>query len=368
VGSLAGGVAHDFNNLLSVMLGASESIARDLPAASPLHEDVTDIREAAERGAALTRQLLSLGRKEVRAPVLLDVNAVVANVSRLLYRALGPQVRTDVRAGDGPHSVTADATQLEQVIVNLAINARDAMPNGGTLKIITDKRALASEEAAAVGVEPGVYVTLAVQDDGVGMDESTRARAFEPFFTTKGPHLGTGLGLSTVYAIARQSGGGITLESVVGEGTRVTLYLPRANQPPRNTPVPANTGEMRASGKRGRVLLVEDEPRVRAQARRLLERSGFAVTDANDGEEGIFQFRARDGAVDVIVSDVMMPTMGGVEMVTRLRAIAPSVPVVFVSGYTADDRELPLDDRTVFVPKPYTITVLCEAIDSLLAG
>ncbi|MEO8621612.1 MAG: PAS domain S-box protein [bacterium] len=368
VGSLAGGVAHDFNNLLSVMLGASESIARDLPTASPLHEDVRDIREAAERGAALTRQLLSLGRKEVRAPVLLDINTVVANVSRLLFRALGPQVRTDVRAGDGPHSVTADATQLEQVIVNLAINARDAMPNGGTLRIITGTRALGAADAAAVGVEPGVYVTLAVQDNGVGMDEATRARAFEPFFTTKGPHLGTGLGLSTVYAIARQSGGGIQLESVVGEGTRVTIYLPRANQTPRHTPVSTSMGDLRLAGKRGRVLLVEDEPRVRAQARRLLERSGFAVTDANDGAEGIFQFRARDGAVDVIVSDVMMPTMGGVEMVARLRAIAPEVPVVFVSGYTADDRELPLDERTLFVPKPYTITVLCEAIDSLLAG
>ncbi|MEP7000300.1 MAG: PAS domain S-box protein [bacterium] len=368
VGSLAGGVAHDFNNLLSVMLGASESIARDLPTASPLHEDVKDIREAAERGAALTRQLLSLGRKEVRAPVLLDVNTVVANVSRLLFRALGAQVRTDVRPGDGPHSVTADATQLEQVIVNLAINARDAMPNGGTLRITTAKRALAAAEAAAIGVEPGVYVTLAVQDDGAGMDEATRARAFEPFFTTKGPHQGTGLGLSTVYAIARQSGGGITLESVVGEGTRVTIYLPRANQPPRNTPVHSSSGEFRLAGERGRVLLVEDEPRVRAQARRLLERCGFAVTDANDGAEGIFQFRARNGAVDVIVSDVMMPTMGGVEMVSRLRAIAPEVPVVFVSGYTADDRELPLDERTLFVPKPYTITVLCEAIDSLLAG
>jgi PAS domain S-box-containing protein len=368
VGGLAGGVAHDFNNLLSVMLGASESIGRDLPADSPLHEDVRDIREAAERGAALTRQLLSLGRKEVRAPVLLDLNAVVSNVSRLLFRALGPQVRTDVRSGDGPLSIIADATQVEQVIVNLAINARDAMPGGGTLRITTAVRELVAAEAAAAGVEPGLYVTLTVQDDGAGMDDATRARAFEPFFTTKGPHLGTGLGLSTVYAIARQSGGGITLDSVVGEGTRVTLYLPHAEESASEVSPMTFTGEHRIEGRRGRVLLVEDEPRVRSQARRLLERSGFAVTDAHDGAEGLFQFRAREGAVDVVVSDVMMPTMGGVEMVARLRAISPAVPVVFVSGYTADDRELPLDDRTLFVPKPYTINVLCEAIDSLLAS
>ena len=211
------------------MLGASESIEGELPKDSPLREDVRDIRDAAERGAALTRQLLSLGRREVRAPVLLDVNEVVASVSRLLLRALGPQVRTDVRLGPGPLSVVADAGQLEQVLVNLAINARDAMPGGGTLIISTGTRELAPAEAALAGVPPGAYVVLDVKDDGIGMDATTRTRAFEPFFTTKGPHMGTGLGLATVYAIVKQSGGGITLESAVGGGTRVTLYLPRAD-------------------------------------------------------------------------------------------------------------------------------------------
>jgi PAS domain S-box-containing protein len=367
VGGLAGGVAHDFNNLLCVMLAASESIAAELPDDSRLRDDVKDIRQAAERGAALTRQLLSLGRKEVRAPVLLDLNQVVETVSRLLVRALGPQVHTDVRRGAGQLSVVADAGQLEQVIVNLAINARDAMPNGGTLIISTNVRDLSPTEAALAGVVPGAYVVLEVKDTGSGMDATTRARAFEPFYTTKGAQSGTGLGLSTVYGIVHQTGGGITLESDVGKGTCVTLYLPRADGKAPAAAHRTPKGDRALIKRRGRLLLVEDEPSVRAQARRQLERSGFTVTDARDGAEGVLQFRARDGAVDIVVSDVMMPTMGGVEMVARLRALAPDVPVVFVSGYTADDRALPLDDRTLFVAKPYSIDTLCGAIDSLLA-
>ncbi|MES2180281.1 MAG: PAS domain S-box protein [Gemmatimonadota bacterium] len=366
VGGLAGGVAHDFNNLLSVMLGASESIGRDLPASSPLQEDVKDIRDSAERGAALTRQLLSLGRREVRAPELLELNQVVTNVSRLLFRALGPQVRTDVHRAPGSLYIMADAGQLEQVIVNLAINSRDAMPAGGSLTLTTAVRTLSESEAAVIGIEAGTYAALEVLDDGMGMDEPTRARAFEPFFTTKGPHSGTGLGLSTVYGIARQSGGGVTLDSAPGAGTRVRLYFPLTSQEAKPPTTPHVTGEQVAIGRRGRVLLVEDEPRVRAQARRLLERSGFSVTDAHDGVEGLFQFRAREGAIDVVVSDVMMPTMGGVEMVSLIREHAPTLPVVFVSGYTADDRDLPLGERTLFVPKPYSIEGLCGAIDSLL--
>ncbi len=367
VGGLAGGVAHDFNNLLSIVLGASESIERDLPVGSPLREDVKDIREAAERGAALTRQLLSLGRREVRAAELLDVNAVVQNVSRLLVRALGPRVHTDVQLDPGALTVVADAGQLEQVIVNLAINARDAMPEGGTLTITTGRRELSAVEASLAGVVPGMYVNLVMQDQGIGMDEATRARAFEPFFTTKGPHLGTGLGLATVYGIARQSDGGIVLDSTPGKGTRVSMYLPYVERT-RNQDLNRLSGEHPATGSRGRVLLVEDEPRVRAQVRRLLERSGFSVVDAADGEQGLRQFQAMESTLDVVVSDVMMPVMGGVEMVSALRGLAPAVPVIFVSGYTANDRELPLDDRTLFIPKPYTIDVLCDAIDSLLSG
>ncbi|HEX9485168.1 MAG TPA: PAS domain S-box protein [Gemmatimonadaceae bacterium] len=366
VGSLAGGVAHDVNNLLSVILGAAESIERELGAESPLREDVKDIRDATERGAALTRQLLSLGRREVRAPTLLDVNQVVTSVTRLLLRALGPRVSIDVHRGEGPLSIVADAGQIEQVLVNLAINARDAMPDGGVLTLQTERRDLSLDDAAVIGVPAGRYVALVVSDTGTGMDATTRARAFEPFYTTKGPNVGTGLGLSTVYAIVRQSGGGITMDSSPGMGTRFALHFPMAAESAPAAELPQLTGEHMIP-RRGRVLLVEDEPRVRSQTRRLLERAGFQVTDAPDGAEGVFQFRAREGAVDVVVSDVMMPVMGGVEMIGRLRTLKPDVPVVLVSGYTADDRDLPLDQKTLYVPKPYTIETLCEAIDRLLA-
>ena len=366
VGSLAGGVAHDFNNLLSVMLGAAESVGYALPRDSVLQEDVRDIRESAERGAALTRQLLSLGRRDVHVPALVDLNEIVSTVTRLLQRAIGPQITTEIACATHAMVVLADAGQLEQVIMNLVINARDAMPNGGKLRIDTRVCTLDVEAAAPVGIEPGSYVCLTVQDEGVGMDEATRARAFEPFFTTKGPTLGSGLGLSTAYGIAQQAGGGIAIESAVGQGTRVTMYLPRSKGS-------APSGEFRrsgdhpATGARGRVLLVEDDPRVRAQARRLLERSHYVVTEAGDGADALERFALDGNAFDIVVTDVMMPRMGGVDMVAELRRRYPTIPVVFVSGYTASDRELPLDAQTLFVSKPYSMNALCTAMDSLIA-
>ncbi|CAN5922441.1 PAS domain S-box protein [soil metagenome] len=366
VDSLAGGVAHDFNNLLSVMLGAAESLAHALPRESPLREDVRDIRESAERGAALTRQLLSLGRRDVHAPTLVDVNDIVNGVTQLLQRTIGPNILTKVACAINPLVVLADAGQLEQVLMNLAINARDAMPNGGMLRVETSVCALDAEGATPIGIEPGTYVCIAVRDDGTGMDEATRARAFEPFFTTKSPTLGTGLGLSTAYGIVKQAGGGIALESSMGHGTCVRMYLPRS-QGDVQAVESRRSSEHRAVGHRGRVLLVEDDPRVRAQARRLLDRSGFHVTEAEDGEQGLATFTASPGAFDIIVSDGMMLTIGGVEIVAELRRIFPNAPVVFVSGYTASDRELPLDGRTLFVAKPYSINALCTAMDSLIA-
>ena len=366
VGSLAGGVAHDFNNLLSVMLGAAESLAHALPRESPLREDVRDIRESAERGAALTRQLLSLGRRDVHAPTLVDVNEVVRSVAQLLQRTIGLNIRTIVACATHPLVVLADAGQLEQVLMNLTINARDAMPDGGVLRLETSVCTLDAEGAASIGVEADTYVCLVVLDEGMGMDEATRARAFEPFFTTKGPHAGTGLGLSTAYSIVKQAGGGIALESTVGRGTRVTMYLPRSHGDAQAMEL-RQSSEQRAVGRRGRVLLVEDDPRVRAQALRLLDRSGFSVTEAEDGAMGLTTYTASPGAFDIIVSDVMMPTMGGVEMVAELRRTFPDAPVVFVSGYTASDRELPLDARTIFIAKPYSIEALCSAMDSLIA-
>ncbi|HET7188197.1 MAG TPA: PAS domain S-box protein [Gemmatimonadaceae bacterium] len=371
VGRLAGGVAHDFNNLLTVVAGAAEALGDALPGESELRADVQDIRHAVERGAALTRQLLALGRKEVHAPRLLDVHEVVVNVERLLSRALGRGTRMEIHRGAGDLRVMADASQLEQVLVNLAINARDAMPGGGRLVITTGVRVLGQAAAGALELCEGEYVTIDVSDTGIGMDETTRSRAFEPFYTTKGPLEGTGLGLSTVYGIVRQSGGAVTLVSAPGEGTRVTVLLPArgASAPNAHAPLGAARDTLAAPERSSAcVLLVEDEPQVRAQARRLLERCGFRVLEAIDGADGLRQFEERRADIDAVVSDVVMPVLGGVEMVARMRALAPEVPVVFVSGFTAEDRDLPLDARTVFVPKPYTLVSLRLAIEAVVAS
>jgi len=361
VGRLAGGVAHDFNNLLSVILGATETLGKALASYDPLQEEVTDIRDAVGRGAALTRQLLIFGRKEVRTPGLLDINEVVTGVERLLMRVLGSSVKIELRRDVEHAPVVADAGQLEQVLVNLAINARDAMLRGGTLTIRTSEETLDLGTATVLDVMPGPYVTIDVDDTGTGMDEATRTRAFEPFFTTKGPAQGTGLGLAMVYGIVRQSGGAISLRSAPGVGTHVRIHLPRGDA---NAPVPP--ASIRTEESRGLVLLVEDEPRVRSQARRLLQRSGFEVVEASDGAEGKRIFAERQSDIDVVVTDVVMPMVGGVEMVATLRAVQPHLPVVFVSGYTAEEQDLPLDDRTAFLTKPYTIEALCDAIGAVV--
>jgi two-component system, cell cycle sensor histidine kinase and response regulator CckA len=367
VGRLAGGVAHDFNNLLSVVLNAAAALELELPADSGLHEDVGDIRQAVERGAALTRQLLAFGRKEVHAPARVDLHEVVKNVERLLARALAGQATLVVRR-DAPAALAmADASQLEQVLVNLVINARDAMPSGGTVTITSGISMLDATEGEALGVAAGAYASIEVSDTGVGMDDETLRRAFEPFFTTKGPHRGTGLGLATVYGIVRQSGGAVRLASVPGAGTQVTVLLPDGGAGvPAEIALPGERLTL-VQGSRT-VLLVEDEPLVRAQARRLLERCGFAVIEAADGLEGERQFDAHRTTIGAIATDVVMPRLGGVEMVARLREREPTMPVVFVSGYTAEDRDLGLDERTAFVPKPYTMATLCGALTSVMAA
>jgi len=357
VGRLAGGVAHDVNNLLSVILGAAETIGKALASYDPLQEEVADLRDAVERGATLSRQLLIFGRKEVRAPGLLDVNQIVAGVERLLMRVLGNAVRIELRRDVDVALVVADASQIEQVLVNLAINSRDAMLRGGTLTIRTGEATLDFTAAAILDVAPGPYVTIDVEDTGSGMDEATRTHAFEPFFTTKGPAQGAGLGLAMVYGIVRQSGGSVELRSTPGAGTSVRIHLPRGEVVGVSRPVSEQ------SSSRGLVLLVEDEPRVRAQARRLLQRAGYDVLEASDGAQGSRIFDERRADVTVVVTDVVMPIAGGVEMVSGLRVHRPTLPVVFVSGYTAEDQELPLDARTTFLTKPYTIDALCDAID-----
>jgi CheY-like chemotaxis protein len=235
------------------------------------------------------------------------------------------------------------------------------MLRGGTLTIRTGEETLDASAAAVLDVIPGPYVTIDVEDNGVGMDEATRNRAFDPFFTTKGPAQGAGLGLATVYGIVRQSGGAVSLRSVPGDGTHVRIHLPRGEVSDAAGPATAPP-----AATRGVVLLVEDEPRVRSQARRLLQRSGYEVVEASDGAEAKRVFAERQGEIDVVVTDVVMPMIGGVELVATLRAVQPGLPVVLVSGYTAEEQDLPLGDRTAFLTKPYTIEALCDAIDAVV--
>jgi CheY-like chemotaxis protein len=274
---------------------------------------------------------------------------------------LGSSVRIELHRGVDRAPVVADASQLEQVLVNLAVNSRDAMLRGGTLTITTGAMELDLDEARMLDIQPGPYVTIDVEDTGTGMDDATRNHAFEPFFTTKGQSHGTGLGLATVYGIVRQSGGAISLRSTAGVGTHVRIHLPRGD-----TASAARQVEVAVDESRGLVMLVEDEPRVRSQARRLLQRSGYAVVEASDGAEALRLFDERPGQFAVVVTDVVMPILGGVDMVAKLREVESGLPVVFVSGYTAEDQDLPLDGRTTFLTKPYTIAALCGAIASVV--
>ena len=270
-------------------------------------------------------------------------------------------MRIELRRDADVALVVADASQIEQVLVNLAINSRDAMLRGGTLTIRTGETTLDFTAAAILDVAPGSYVTIDVEDTGIGMDEATRNHAFEPFFTTKGPAQGAGLGLAMVYGIVRQSGGAIDLHSIPGAGN-AGAHPSAARRSGRRLAVRRPS----TSSSRGLVLLVEDEPRVRAQARRLLQRAGYDVLEASDGAQGSRIFDERRADVTVVVTDVVMPIAGGVEMVSSLRALRPTLPVVFVSGYTAEDQDLPLDERTTFLTKPYTIDALCDAIGSVV--
>jgi len=368
VGRLAGGVAHDFNNLLTVILGyADEAVAR-LAAADPARADLLEIRRAGESAAALTRQLLAFSRQQVLAPAILDLNAVLAPLEGMLARLLGADVEVRLRLAPSLGRVEADANQLEQVVMNLAVNARDAMPDGGRLTIETADVELDDAYAEQhVGVEPGPYVMLAISDDGCGMDAATRERLFEPFFTTKEGGRGTGLGLATVYGIVKQSGGHIWIYSEPGQGTTFRVYLPRvegaAPAPRREAPAPA-------AGGGETVLVVEDQEALRQLLARLLTAAGYRVLTAANGVEALRASAAHDGAVHLVLTDVVMPEMGGLELTASLRARHPGLRVLFMSGYTEEAvaRHGVLDPARNFLGKPFTAADLARRVRELLDG
>ncbi len=364
VGRLAGGVAHDFNNLLTVISGYTELALKRLGEADPLRAELEEIHKAGQRAADLTRQLLALGRRQVLSPEPLDLNRVVAEIEKLLRRVIGEDVELVTRLQPGLWTVRADPGQLAQVILNLAVNARDAMPRGGQLHLSTANVELDESYARRhFGIAAGACAVLEVRDSGVGMDESVLAHIFEPFFTTKEPGKGTGLGLATVYGIVQQSGGHVTVDSAPGRGSSFRIHLPRSADP-----TPRAEGVSREPAPRGRevILLVEDEPAVRGFLSRFLRLQGYRVTEAGDGEEAMRLVESELPAPDLLVTDLVMPRMGGSELAERLMARLPGIKVLFISGHAQDLRRLEGRRDALFLQKPFATDLLARRIRQLV--
>lgn len=338
VGRLAGGVAHDFNNMLMIIMGFSDFLATSLEPDDPRRADAEEIRHAADRAAVLTRQLLAFGRQQVLQREVVDLNAVVTGFERMLRPILGEAIQLVIRLSPRLGGVVADQGQLEQVLTNLVLNARDAMPGGGRLEIETYDREFAEGEAyREVGIDlpPGPYVMLTVSDSGQGMDAAVRSRLFEPFFTTKSASQNSGLGLATVYGIVTQFGGSIWVDSEPGRGSRFTVCLPRAGESPR-TDAPVAVDVPRGGSET--LLLVEDEDAVRSLTSRVLTDQGYRIVEAANGREALEAFVRSGNTVDLVVTDIVMPEMGGPELAERVREIRPGTPVVFISGYSEGER------------------------------
>jgi PAS domain S-box-containing protein len=367
VGRLAGGVAHDFNNLLTVISGCAEFLLADLSESAPAWQDAMQIRRAAERGATLTRQLLTFSRSQVVRPRHVDVDSLVQDMEEMFRRLIGEDVLLQLSLSGRAPRAYMDPGQLEQALVNLVVNARDAMPRGGRLGIATGYSTFdASDAAMRPGLAPGQYVVLTVSDTGVGMDPATQSRIFEPFFTTKEPGKGTGLGLATVFGIVKQAGGHLVVYSEPDVGSTFRLFLPSAGPQHDDSAVARQT----VACIRGTetVLLVEDEPVVRQLARRALVERGFTVLEAGSGPEALAVVAAFDGTIHVVVTDVVMPEQNGRELVEELQRRLPGIKALFMSGYTADVllNHLVSDHSVPFIEKPFTVEGLVRAIREVL--
>ena len=366
VGQLAGGIAHDFNNILTAIEGYTEFALDRVSGDDRLRSDLLEVRKAAARASTLTAQILAFARRQVVRARALDVNDVIDETKRLILRLIGEHIAVVSHLEVPLGTVMADPSQLTQVLVNLAVNGRDAMPDGGRLTIETANAFVEAAEAAVLGLEPGGYVTLSVADTGLGMDAATAKRAFEPFFTTKPVGEGSGLGLSTVYGIARQSGGGISIESEPGRGTNVRVYLPRIDE----AAVHVDDAEAQIETARGdgTILLVEDEAVIRRLAAEMLERQGYTVLTAADPQAAL-EIAAAEPEIDLLLTDVVMPQMNGSELARRLVAQRPALRVLFTSGYPADaiaGRGL-LDDAATLLCKPFSSAELVVAVRDVLS-
>jgi PAS domain S-box-containing protein len=367
VGRLAGGIAHDFNNLLTVINGTAELALTDVREGDPLRKDLEAIRQAGVRAASLTRQLLAFSRQQVAQVEVLNLNSLIASLRSMLPRLIGEDIRLVVAPATDDAYVKADAGQLEQALMNLVVNARDAMPKGGGLTITTENVELDEAQAAACqcSPRPGPHVRLAVSDTGTGMDEKTRRRIFEPFFTTKEQGKGTGLGLATVFGIVTQAGGGISVDTELGRGSTFTVYLPRV----ADVTVASEPGvTARAAAATGSILVVEDEDGVRHLAQRMLESIGYTVLAARDAAEALLILEHHENHVDLMLTDVVMPRMSGPELAERAATIRPDMQVLFSSGHTdnAALRASVLDNDAHFVGKPYTRSALLREVREAL--
>jgi len=369
VGHLAGGVAHDFNNVLAVIMGYSELIVQDLGLENPLQKYAEEIRLAAERASGLTRQLLIFSRKQTVQAVVLDLNEVVESMDKMLRRLVDENIEMTVVYGKQTGRVKADSGYVWQVLMNLVVNARDAMPNGGKLAIETSAVTLDEAYAQAhPGTTPGDYAMLSVRDTGTGMTEEVKARLFEAFFTTKPTGKGTGLGLITCQTIVRQSGGHIDVASELGQGTTFKIYFPRIEQ---SAPVAASPIQKSGPLRRGTetLLLVEDEPSVRHLAQGVLKAQGYMMLTAPNGQDALRIAREHQGdPIALVVTDVIMPRMGGKVMAEWLKTIYPELKILFTSGYTEDAiaHHGVLDAGIEFLPKPYTPATLARKVRELL--
>jgi two-component system cell cycle sensor histidine kinase/response regulator CckA len=365
VGQLAGGIAHDFNNILTAIDGYAEFALRDLDKPDPdinrLRDELTTIKQAGERAADLTRQLLAYSRQQVMQRQVVDLNAIVERSGRLLRRLIGENITVALLTDADLPPLEADAAQVEQVIVNLALNARDAMPDGGTLTIRTTHTSLIGQDAAHRGLPSGDYLSLSVQDTGVGIAEALQSQIFEPFFTTKPLGHGTGLGLATVHGIVSQSGGTITLKSELGIGSSFDVYLP-ASSGPATQDEPAHAHPNQGSE---RILLVEDEEVLRGLISEMLSGKGYDVVVVADPAAALDW--VRDNAFELIITDVLLPIMSGAALVNVLRKQQPELGALFISGYAStiiDDTTL--DQRTRFLPKPFTAEDIAAAARNIL--